>query len=309
MHIIACIGLVLLVVVVVLSMSLYFYNIAVKRADKSFLADNLDVDVEQIQEEISEVWEKRPHFDVITITSEDGLKLRSYWFQAIKPSNKIVIMAHGYSGKAHDMDMFAKYYHEDLGYHVLMPDARGHGRSEGGFICFGWRERKDYVQWIRYLIDKWGPQSQIVLHGVSMGGATVCMTSGESLPYNVKAIISDCAYTSVHAQLAYQLKRMYKLPAFPLLYCTSLLTRLRAGYSFAEASALNQVKKSRTPMLFIHGEDDVFVPFFMVKELYEACSSEKELYTVPGAGHGLAFIVNPDEYKKKVWGFVSKYVC
>ncbi len=124
------------------------------------------------------------------------------------------------------MDMFAKYSHEELGYHVLMPDARGHGRSEGGFICFGWRERKDYVQWIRYLIDKWGPQSQIVLHGVSMGAATVCMTSGESLPYNVKAIISDCAYCSLHAQLAYQLKRMY---GAVFVYCIKLLTQLRAG--------------------------------------------------------------------------------
>ena len=217
MHIIACIGLVLLIVVVVFSMSLYFYHIAVKRADKSFLADNLDVDVEQIQEEISEVWEKRPRFDVITITSEDGLKLRSYWFQAIKPSIRLLSWLTVIRGKRMIWICLQKYYHEDLGYHVLMPDARGHGRSEGGFICFGWRERKDYVQWIRYLIDKWGPQSQIVLHGVSMGGATVCMTSGESLPYNVKAIISDCAYTSVHAQLAYQLKRMYKPQLF--LYC------------------------------------------------------------------------------------------
>lgn len=308
MNIIACIGLIVLVMAVLFLISFYFYNIAVKRADKSFLAQNPDLDLELIEEESSKVWKKKPRFEEINITSEDGLKLQSYWFEAIQPSNKIAIMAHGYSGKAHDMDVFAKLYHEDLGYHVLLPDARGHGRSEGGYICFGWRERKDYVQWINYLVDKRGPELQIVLHGVSMGGATVCMTSGEALPSNVKAIISDCAYTSAHAQLAYQMKRMYRMPAFPLLYCTSLLTRIRAGYSFSEASALEQVKKSRTPMLFIHGEDDAFVPFFMAKELYEACSSEKELYTVPGAGHGLSYIVNPDEYEKRVTQFLSKYV-
>ncbi|MFC5652537.1 alpha/beta hydrolase [Paenibacillus solisilvae] len=306
MKIIACVGLVVLVLLVLFAVSMYFYNIAIKRADKSFLAHNPDLELAPMENKV--VWKEEPRIEEVTLTSEDGLKLQGYWIEAKKPTDRIAIVAHGYSGKARDMDTFAKLFHEEFGYHVLMPDARGHGRSQGVCICFGWRERKDYVQWIDYMIRTRGPQSQIVLHGVSMGGATVCMTSGETLPLNVKAVISDCAYTSVHAQLAYQLKRMYKLPAFPLLYSTSLLARLRAGYSFKEASALEQVKKSRTPMLFIHGEDDTFVPFFMVKELYEACGCERELYTVPEAGHGLAFIVDPPGYKKHVKEFLSKYV-
>lgn len=117
-------------------------------------------------------------------------------------------------------------------------------------------------------------QSKIVLHGVSMGGATVMMTSGEALPPNVKAIVEDCGYTTAKDQLAYQLKRMYRLPIFPLLHITSLLTKLRAGYFFGEASALDQLQKSKTPMLFIHGDADLFVPTEMVYELFKNYPSE-----------------------------------
>ncbi|NOU73800.1 alpha/beta fold hydrolase [Paenibacillus sp. LMG 31458] len=158
------------------------------------------------------------------------------------------------------MGKLAQMYKDTLGFNVLIPDARGHGRSEGHYIGFGWPERKDYVQWIDKVIEHMGEQSKIVLHGVSMGGATVMMTSGEALPPNVKAIVEDCGYTTAKDQLAYQLKRMYRLPIFPLLHLTSLLTKLRAGYFFGEASALDQLQKSKTPMLFIHGDADLFVP-------------------------------------------------
>lgn len=110
-----------------------------------------------------------------------------------------------------------------------MPDARGHGKSEGDYIGFGWDERKDYLQWINRIIKK-DPQSEIVLHGVSMGAATVMMTSGEKLPDNVKAFVEDCGYSSVKGELGYQLKEMFNLPAFPLIPVTSLVTKVRAGY-------------------------------------------------------------------------------
>lgn len=138
------------------------------------------------------------------------------------------------------------------------------------------------------MIKKTGPSAQIVLHGVSMGGATVLMTSGEDLPPQVKAIVADCAYTSVKAQLSYQLRRMYRLPSFPFVQSASLITRLKAGYGFGEASALKQVRKAKAPILFIHGDADNFVPFAMMNELYEACQSPKRLI-VPQAGHGLSY--------------------
>lgn len=134
------------------------------------------------------------------------------------------------------------------------------------------------------------------------------MTSGEDLPANVKAIVEDCGYTSVKDELTFQLKRMYHLPAFPIVDTTSMLTKIRAGYSFGEASALEQVKKSKTPTLFIHGDNDTFVPTEMVHTVYENSPVEKELYIVPNAGHGEAFRRDPVKYESVVSEFIGRFV-
>jgi fermentation-respiration switch protein FrsA (DUF1100 family) len=134
------------------------------------------------------------------------------------------------------------------------------------------------------------------------------MTSGEELPPQVKAIIEDCGYSSVEEQLAYQLKTMYRLPGFPIVNATSLLTKIKAGYDFSEASALEQVKKDKLPMLFIHGGADKFVPTEMVYKVYDACPAEKELFVVEGADHVMSIIVDPEGYESKVSGFLDKYM-
>lgn len=291
--------------------SLYFYNVAISRTDKSFLNGNPDLEVGASAEnpyERNDQWWDSQSFEDWSLQSEDGLRLHAYYLEAKLPSGVTVIIAHGYSGHAALMTNFAQMYSEKLGYNVLLPDARGHGRSEGGYIGFGWPERRDYVGWIRKVVERNGEKSQIILHGVSMGGATVMMTSGEPLPHQVKAIIEDCGYTSAREQLAYQLKRMYKLPSFPLLLTTSLVTKWRAGYSFSEASAIKQVRKSKTPILFIHGDTDLFVPTAMVNELYEQGPEQKELLIIPGAGHGLARHTDPDKYDRTVIGFIQKHI-
>ncbi|MFF2885487.1 alpha/beta hydrolase [Paenibacillus sp. NPDC057967] len=295
----------------IIGASFYFYNVAIARADKSFLNGNPDLEVGASAEnpyERNDQWWEAQLFEDWSMDSEDGLRLHAYYLEANQPSDITVIIAHGYSGHAALMTNFAQMYSEKLGYNVLLPDARGHGRSGGRYIGFGWPERRDYVGWIRRVIENNGGQSQIILHGVSMGGATVMMTSGESLPPQVKAIIEDCGYTSAKEQLAYQLKRMYKLPSFPLLQTTSLVTKWRAGYSFSEASALMQVKKSKTPILFIHGDTDLFVPTAMVNELYEQGPEQKELLIIPGAGHGLARHTDPETYDRAVIGFIQKHI-
>jgi uncharacterized protein len=326
-----------------ISASFYFYNLAIARTKKDFLKQSTTLKqavpasekvAEGATSEIAAVakfsasaeigaaevfsgstefknetdWFNKLTYEEVSIISEDGLKLKGYYLKAKIPTAKTVILAHGYSSQGTFMGPYAQLYNEKFGYNVLLPDDRGHGNSEGNYTGFGWLDRKDYLKWIDFVINKLGPDSQIVLHGVSMGGATVLMTSGEQLPENVKAIVSDCAYTSVKDELEYQLKVMYNLPAFPILNTTSILTKLRAGYFLGEASALEQVKKSKTPTLFIHGAVDKFVPLYMVNQLYEACNSEKELLVVPNAGHGAAYNTDPEGYKNKVKEFISKYV-
>ena len=315
----ACFVLTLIAFIVVLVAGFYFYDISVARTKKTFLAQdaalkksvvvNAEITLQKSSSELIDDpdWLSRQSYEMVDIMSYDGLKLKGYYIGAESPSMKTVILSHGYSSQGLWMGLYAKLYHM-MGYNVLMPDSRGHGSSQGNYIGFGWVDRKDYLKWIDYVIKKTGTDVQIVLHGVSMGGATVLMTSGESLPSNVKAIVSDCAYTSVKDELSYQMMRMYHLPSFPLLNATSLITKVKAGFTFGEASALKQVKKSKTPTLFIHGGNDEFVPTSMVNELFEACSSEKELFIVPGAGHGAALTADPEGYASKVKDFTDKFL-
>jgi uncharacterized protein len=308
------IGLLVLILIAgaVIYAGFFFYGIAIKRAPKTFLSSNRDLKADPPVAGASwgegQSWISRQSIRNVDILSDDGLKLRAYFIPSSRSGGRTAIIAHGYSGKGKDMGAYAQIYADVLGYNVLIPDARGHGESEGGYIGFGWHERRDYLQWIRHIIDETGEEAKIVLHGVSMGGATVLMTSGEDLPPQVKVIVSDCAYTSVQAQLAYQLRRMYRLPGFPFINSASLVTRLKAGYSFGEASALKQVSKARVPILFIHGDKDTFVPFSMMDELYEACRSPKERLIVHEAGHGTSYNKDKTGYVNRVTEFVTKYM-
>lgn len=285
------------------AIGLRFYDLAIARRERGFLAN--DPDLAELPAPDT-TWIAAQPLQTLTITSHDGLRLRGYYLPARHPTANLVILAHGYNGRAQkDMGDLARLYHERFGYHVFMPDARGHGASEGQVIGFGWLERRDYVAWIAALRRRLGDGVRIALHGVSMGGATVLMTSGEALPPQVRAVIADCAYTGVRAELIYQLRRLYGLPPFPIAPVTSLICKLRAGYFFGEASALAQVRRSRLPTLFIHGGADEFVPTAMVHELYAACAAEKGLWLVPGAGHGLAYMADPDGYAARIAAFLG----
>ena len=222
--------------------------------------------------------------------------------------HRYAILFHGYAGAAWQMAPYGKMFY-DMGYSVLIPDARAHGESEGDYIGMGWLERPDVLSWIDSVT---GPdqEAEIVLMGVSMGGATVMMAAGEDLPDNVKCIVEDCGYSSVWDEFELQLKNVFGLPSFPLLNTASLVSKLRAGYSFEEASSVNQLKKATVPMLFIHGDADTFVPFSMLDVVYNACASaEKEKLVVHEAAHGAAADTDPELYWDTVTAFVGKYIC
>ena len=119
-------------------------------------------------------------------------------------------------------------------YNILVPYLRGHGKSEGDYIVRGWDDRLDIIDWINNILED-NPSSEIILHGTSMGAATVLSTSGENLPNNVKAIIADCGYTSVWNEFTYQLKALFNLPAFPVMNLSNMVTMVKAGYSLKEA--------------------------------------------------------------------------
>lgn len=249
-------------------------------------------------------WLSQAEREDAEILSDDGLKLRGDVFWMDRGSHLWVIAVHGYTGQRSDMQNIAGFYGLK-GYNVLTPDMRTHGESEGKYIGMGWLDRKDMLRWIDYVTGL-DPVAEIILHGISMGGATVMMTAGEPLPPQVKGVVEDCGYTSVWDIFSDELRYLFHLPPFPLLYVTSGVSKLRAGYTFGEASALEQVKKSTVPILFLHGSEDNFVHTEMVYELYEACTAPKDLLVIGGAGHGESYCMDPEGYFGKVFEFLDR---
>ena len=240
------------------------------------------------------------------VSSFDGLRLRAICIPA-RAGGAWAILCHGYSGRSEEMSVFAERMRR-LGYGVLMPDARGHGKSQGNYAGMGWKERRDVLQWAEFLHAEYRA-GRIVLFGISMGAATVLMASGEDdFPEYVAAIVADSAYTSIRDEFAHVLRHRIHLPATPVLWCMEWVTRLRAGYSLLrDGSVLSQVAKARAPVLFLHGEADTFVPFAMCDMLYRQARCPKERFTVPGAGHVMSFSVDPKGYWTTVEGFLRKY--
>ena len=258
-----------------------------------------------VKAEIDE-WLTEAKPELVEISSEDGLRLAADFYPAKEDSHLYVIAIHGYTGFRTTVQGYGQMYARH-GFHVLTPDLRAHGDSEGSYIGMGWLDRKDIARWIDYLVERDG-EAKIFLHGVSMGGATVMMTLGEELPSQVVAGVEDCGYTSVWDIFADEIKYLFHLPTFPFLYTGSLIAKIRAGYSFQEASSLEQVKKVQVPLMFIHGSADNFVHTSMVEPLYEACPTEKKLYIAEGAGHGEAYHIDPERYEKEIFDFLEPYL-
>ncbi len=245
----------------------------------------------------------------IDITSVNGCKMRAWFLPAKKPSKRFVICVHGYKCNGPDeFSHFAPFYHNDLGYNYLLPDLTGHGRSEGDYIGFGSFDAKNILLWVDYLINRFGEDIEIILHGISMGAATVMNCNEMSPPDQVKIIIEDCGFTSASEVIDNTLKDRLGFSFKPAVYLGSLFSKLKAGYFFDESNPLKNMNKAKNPILFVHGEDDTFVPFEYGKRLYEACTVEKDCLWVPNTVHAFSYYNAKDEYEAKIKEFIHKHM-
>lgn len=254
----------------------------------------------------------QPHSDVF-LTSFDGLKLHATYFPAINGikgqgagENKLVICFHGYTGEGLSNHTAIADYYLKHGFAMLLPDARAHGKSEGEYVGFGCLDREDALAWVNWGIRECGEDVNIMLHGTSMGGATVLMTSGLELPANVKGIVSDCGFTSPKEVFTHVLNKMYHLPAFPAIQGADLLNKRLAGYGMDECNAKREVQKAKVPILFIHGSADTFVPCSMCHEIYDSCRSPKRKLVVEGAGHAESYYKDMGAYENALTEFYGE---
>ncbi|WP_455257604.1 alpha/beta hydrolase [Peptoniphilus asaccharolyticus] len=238
-----------------------------------------------------------------SVVSNDGLNLKGYYY--LNNSDKWALIIHGYRDNHEDMNAYAQRYFEK-GYNVLMPDLRGNGNSEGKYIGMGCLDKDDMKLWVDWILKN-NSNPEIVVHGLSMGAATTMMLAGEETPNNVKVFIEDAGFTSVRDIFESELKVRFHLPSFPILDAGGMVSKVKAGYAFDGASALEQIEKSTKPVMFIHATDDNFVPFRMLDELYNAKKmGAKKKLVAENAGHTEAKYALGEEYWTEVFKFIEE---
>jgi len=250
-------------------------------------------------------WLEKQEIEDVSITSFDGLKLCARYIKRKPSNNKIVILVHGYRSNSNRMLELAKMYYEKFNCDVLLIDLRAHGLSEGKYIGMGTVDSKDLIGWINYLNLK--GNSQIILHGFSMGAATIMSISDLNLK-NLSLIVEDCGFASAKEELFYKMKQEVFIPAWILYPLVSLFCKIKIGFYLKECDPIDHVKNSIYPMLFIHGNDDTFVPVKFAYELYNVCPSPKDILIVDKAAHTLAYRVNSKAYEEKISDSINKYL-
>ncbi len=241
-----------------------------------------------------------PHKEFM-IKSFDGLDLCGKYYEFSKDA-PIELMFHGYRGTA-ERDLSGGVQRcFKLGRSAFIVDQRCSGKSGGNVITFGVNEHKDCLKWVEFMVEHFGSNVKIILTGISMGASTVLMAGGKELPKNVIGILADCGFTSARDIIKKVIGDL-KLPVKLSYFFVKLGARIFGHFDLEETSAIEEVKKCKVPVIFIHGEADDYVPCEMSKRLFEACNSKKELVTVPNAGHGLAFLVGNELYFERVTNF------
>ena len=303
MWLIILLGIIAFVGLVILGLSGYLFYFIFHKPKRSTKIPKFYIDTPhyKVSREGMKLLKTLPCKDVF-ITSRDGLRLHAYYFPAPVKSNKYLLGIHGY--RSYSRPEFAPYaeFYRSLGYNLLLPDDRAHRPSEGTYIGFGVLDRLDCVDWAKYLSERFGQDAQILLHGVSMGAATVLAASGEQdLPRQVKGVIGDCGYSRAWEVLAHQLQSSVHLPVKPFLPICEKLCKWKAGFDFHEFAPVVQVRSATVPMLIVHGGKDPMVPPEMAQEIFDASGSlNKRLLMVPEAGHGESIAFAPEEYHKAI---------
>jgi pimeloyl-ACP methyl ester carboxylesterase len=239
-----------------------------------------------------------------SVRSRDGIELVGYYFPSPRKSKTCVLLVHGHNASAEDMGTIAAQYHE-RDFNVLLIDSRGHGQSGGSYSGLGWLEGQDCALWIDRIMEQLGESTVITLHGISMGANALLNAAGDGLPSEVRAVIADSPFTSVHAILTYRLHKRH-LPAMPILIAAALLNLVGERHQIFGADTRKQIARSVVPVFFIHSKADKQNPPWMSQQLYDRAVGVKELWVTGDAPHGMLFATEQAAYTTRVFEFIQR---
>ena len=242
--------------------------------------------------------------ETVTITSHDGLSLFGRYYH-VADGAPLDIGFHGYKSGAFADFAGGSEMSFQMGHNLLLVDQRAHGKSGGHTISFGIRERHDLLCWVEYAVERFGPDTRILLYGVSMGAATVLMAADLPLPDNVKGIVADCPY-AVPMDIILHVARSNPLPQWLIQPFVFIGAAVFGGFDLGEADALRAAEHTHLPILILHGEADSFVPQEMSAAVQDANTSMVERHTFPGADHALSYLTDRGRYQRIVAAFVQR---
>lgn len=239
------------------------------------------------------------------MTSFDGLKLYAYFIPAAKKTTKdVVILVHGYNDQPSVMAAYAQAHLEKHDCHILIPHLRAHGMSEGNFVGFGLFDSQDISMWMQYLETRLGSDLRIILHGRSMGAATVIMTAGSGIcPDTLQGIIADSSFDSLDTQIAYLIARKYHVKMRPFQKLVHKVARDRFGFPVEKCSPARIASRISVPVLLFHGTEDELVPTEMSDNIYSQIHAPKRICLVEGAAHCMAYDNAPETYSAELEKF------
>lgn len=274
------------------------------QAERRLVAGCTDAQMLQRVHQAGNILAARPH-EIVRLVGRDGTLLVGHWFP-VKTPGRVIIAMHGWrSSWDNDFGMVADFFRSS-GCSVLYAEQRGQGSSGGEYMGFGLTERYDCADWVRWANGKTGGKLPLYLCGISMGASTVLMAAGLALPQNVRGIIADCGYTSpveIWKHVAKRAGFSYGICGGPV----GKMAKKRLNIPMDAASCPAALSNAKIPVLFVHGSDDHFVPVEMTYENFKACAGPKRLFIVPGAEHGMSYLVDQKGYENAVRTFWSEF--
>ena len=234
-----------------------------------------------------------------TIVNDRGQALKGFYYPCGSEGKRLVFLIHGYRSDHLDTGGLYYDYYKSRGIDFFCCDHTACGESEGTHIGFDVLESRDCLLWLDFLLETFGPEVQIILHGFSMGGATVLQMSSRCPP-QVKFIVSDSGFSSARAAMQHQIGPLYQ----PL----RLINLVLARYDWDQSDVTRSLSESQLPILFVHGREDKLVPAYIGPQLYALYQGEKDGFFPEHTRHIESMYTSPVEYASRLDRFMDRFL-
>jgi competence protein ComEC len=237
----------------------------------------------------------------IEARAADGVRLVGAWRPVKGAQKRTVVLLHGFAEDRSALRDRAEAL-AARGWNVVLPDARGHGQSEGDHASFGGREADDLRAWLDALAGRIGSPPAVVAWGRSMGAA-VALRAAAADP-RIAALVLEAPYPDLELAVAGWLAR-YRVPrrlASPLVGRAAAL----AGVSLSRPRPIELAALVRAPVLILHGSDDPIVPLSEARRLAAAFPVSAQLIEIQGARHADVLQIGGPELIERIIVFLDE---